>query len=67
MVYILWNSMGTVVNILQTLKCYFEDLEVNPERKQDAKNLYHKLIKVEYGLLTFIQSFTHSLANHPSS
>uniref|UniRef100_A0A0L8GZ60 Uncharacterized protein n=1 Tax=Octopus bimaculoides TaxID=37653 RepID=A0A0L8GZ60_OCTBM len=31
-----------------------EDLEEKPECKRDAKNLYHKLVKLEYAVLTVV-------------
>ncbi|GCB81770.1 hypothetical protein scyTo_0021884, partial [Scyliorhinus torazame] len=42
------------MGILQTLKHIFEDSEEKLECKQDAKNLYHKLVKLEYAILTVV-------------
>ncbi|XP_072346501.1 uncharacterized protein [Scyliorhinus torazame] len=42
------------LGILQTLKHIFEDSEEKPECKRDAKNLYHKLVKLEYAIFTFV-------------
>ncbi|GCB69255.1 hypothetical protein scyTo_0010528 [Scyliorhinus torazame] len=42
------------MGILQSLKYTFEDSEEKPECKRDAKNLYHKLVKLEYAILTVI-------------
>ncbi|GCB73437.1 hypothetical protein scyTo_0002542 [Scyliorhinus torazame] len=42
------------MGILQTLKHIFEDSEEKPECKRDAKNLYHKLVKLEYAILTVV-------------
>ncbi|GCB64800.1 hypothetical protein scyTo_0000329 [Scyliorhinus torazame] len=42
------------MGILQTLKHIFKDSEENPECKRDAKNLYHKLVKLGYAILTVV-------------
>ncbi|GCB66187.1 hypothetical protein scyTo_0000558 [Scyliorhinus torazame] len=42
------------MGILQTLKHIFEESEEKPECKRDAKNLYHKLVKLEYAILTVV-------------
>ncbi|GCB66549.1 hypothetical protein scyTo_0010116 [Scyliorhinus torazame] len=42
------------MGILQTLKHIFEDSEEKLECKRDAKNLYHKLVKLEYAILTVV-------------
>ncbi|GCB68678.1 hypothetical protein scyTo_0005349 [Scyliorhinus torazame] len=42
------------MGILQTLKHIFEDSEEKPECKRDAKNLYYKLVKLEYAILTVV-------------
>ncbi|XP_072351187.1 zinc finger MYM-type protein 1-like [Scyliorhinus torazame] len=42
------------MGILQTLKHIFEDSEEKPECKRDAKNLYHKLVKLEDAILTVV-------------
>ena len=42
------------MGILHTLKHIFEDSEEKLECKRDAKNLYHKLVKLEYAILTVV-------------
>ena len=40
--------------ILQTVKYIYQDSKEKPECKQVAKNLYHKLVKMKYAILTVI-------------
>ncbi|GCB74070.1 hypothetical protein scyTo_0003155 [Scyliorhinus torazame] len=42
------------MGILQTLKHILEDSEVKPEYKRDTRNLYHKLVKLEYAILAVV-------------
>ncbi|XP_072366900.1 zinc finger MYM-type protein 1-like [Scyliorhinus torazame] len=42
------------MGILQTLKHIFKDSEEKPEYKRIAKNLNHKLVKLEYAILTVV-------------
>ncbi|XP_072368175.1 zinc finger MYM-type protein 1-like [Scyliorhinus torazame] len=49
-----WAIKNGYMGILQTLKHIFENSEKKPECKRDAKNLYHKLIKLEYAILTVV-------------
>ncbi|CAI9717233.1 Hypothetical predicted protein [Octopus vulgaris] len=51
---VIWAVKNGHRDILQTLKHKFEDTKEKPECKRVAKNLYHKLVKSEYVVLTVV-------------